>query len=229
VTGKRPAAGYEIEFFGRADGSEPVRKFLDSLSEDKRDALLATLKFILARSGLDVCKSEWGKNLGGGLAELRLRHDEREVLAGYSDTDEEELPVIKPLSRGGYAHPVAPQAWGLTQAELAERAGLSQADISRYERGLGNPTRTTIEGIAAVLGAHLELVRDYLDDTTCIGGRTPEDLLTTREREVVKLIAEGHSTDEIAVRLTLSKKTVERHRANVLDRLGVRDQVVLGL
>jgi hypothetical protein len=96
VTGERPAAGYEIEFFGRADGSEPVRKFLDSLSEDKRDALLAALKFILARSGLDVCKSEWGKNLGGGLAELRLRHDEREVLAGHSDTEEEELPDASP-------------------------------------------------------------------------------------------------------------------------------------
>lgn len=51
-------------------------------------------------------------------------------------------------------------AAGMTQAELAKRAGLSQADVSRYERGLGNPTRTTIEGIAAVLGAHLELVRN---------------------------------------------------------------------
>jgi DNA-binding XRE family transcriptional regulator len=51
-------------------------------------------------------------------------------------------------------------AAGLTQAQLAKRSGLSQADISRYERGLGNPTRTTIEGIAAVLGAHLELVRN---------------------------------------------------------------------
>jgi DNA-binding XRE family transcriptional regulator len=50
-------------------------------------------------------------------------------------------------------------AASLTQAELAKRSGLSQADISRYERGLGNPTRTTIEGIAAALGAHLELVR----------------------------------------------------------------------
>jgi XRE family transcriptional regulator, regulator of sulfur utilization len=49
---------------------------------------------------------------------------------------------------------------GITQQELAKRSGLSQADISRYERGLGNPTRTTIEGVAAVLGAHLELVRN---------------------------------------------------------------------
>jgi DNA-binding XRE family transcriptional regulator len=49
---------------------------------------------------------------------------------------------------------------GLTQQQLAERSGISQADISRYERGLGNPTRTTIEALAAVLGAHLELVRN---------------------------------------------------------------------
>jgi hypothetical protein len=89
-------AGYEIEFFRHPDGTEPVRRFLDSLSEDKRDALLAALKFILARTGLDVCRSEWGKHLGGGLAELRLRHDEREVLAGHSDTDEGELPDASP-------------------------------------------------------------------------------------------------------------------------------------
>lgn len=96
MTGETSPAGYEIEFFGRADGSEPVRKFLDSLSENKRNALLAALKFILARNGLDVCKSEWGKNLGGGLAELRLRHDEREVLAGHSNTDEDQLPEGSP-------------------------------------------------------------------------------------------------------------------------------------
>jgi len=63
------------------------------------------------------------------------------------------------------------------------------------------------------------LVRDYLDDTTR-GGSTPEDLLTARELEVVKLIAEGHSSEEIADELVLSKKTVERHRANVMGKLG---------
>jgi hypothetical protein len=73
--------GYAIEFFRGADGSEPVRRFIDSLSKDKRDSLLAALAQVLARQGLDICRSEWGKQLGGGLAEFRLRHDEREVLA----------------------------------------------------------------------------------------------------------------------------------------------------
>ncbi len=49
---------------------------------------------------------------------------------------------------------------GVTQQQLAERSGLSQADISRYERGLGNPTRATIDALAVALGAHLELVRN---------------------------------------------------------------------
>lgn len=48
----------------------------------------------------------------------------------------------------------------VTQQQLAERSGISQADISRYERGLGNPTRATIDALAVALGAHLELVRN---------------------------------------------------------------------
>ena len=51
--------------------------------------------------------------------------------------------------------------------------------------------------------------------------------LTPREEEVVKLVAEAHTNDEIAELLHISKKTVERHRANVLEKLGMRDRVEL--
>ena len=95
MTREGPPPGYTIEFFRSADGSEPVRRFIDSLSNDKRDALLAALAQILARQGLDVCRSEWGKQLGGGLAEFRLRHDEREVLARKGIT-EPDLPEPSP-------------------------------------------------------------------------------------------------------------------------------------
>jgi DNA-binding XRE family transcriptional regulator len=47
---------------------------------------------------------------------------------------------------------------GMTQKQVAERAGLSQADVSRYERGVGNPTHVTIEALARALNAHIEVV-----------------------------------------------------------------------
>jgi DNA-binding NarL/FixJ family response regulator len=64
------------------------------------------------------------------------------------------------------------------------------------------------------------LMRDYLDGTR-------EDVLTPRERDVVKLIAEGHTSEEIASILVIARKTVDRHRANVLEKLGMRNRVEL--
>lgn len=70
------------------------------------------------------------------------------------------------------------------------------------------------------------LVRDYLDAARR-GEAIPEDALTPRELEVVKLIAEGHTSEEIAEMLVISKKTVDRHRANMLEKLGMRNRVEL--
>jgi DNA-binding NarL/FixJ family response regulator len=69
------------------------------------------------------------------------------------------------------------------------------------------------------------LVRDYVER----GGRGEEefDILTPRELEVLKLIAEANSNKEIAKALWISVKTVERHRQNILDKLGMRDRVEL--
>jgi DNA-binding NarL/FixJ family response regulator len=54
-----------------------------------------------------------------------------------------------------------------------------------------------------------------------------EDPLTPREQEVVKLVAEGFTNKQIAETLVISEKTVERHRANILEKLGMRDRVDL--
>jgi DNA-binding NarL/FixJ family response regulator len=54
-----------------------------------------------------------------------------------------------------------------------------------------------------------------------------EDPLTLREQEVVKLVAEGYTNKQIAETLVISEKTVERHRANLLEKLGMRDRVEL--
>jgi len=55
----------------------------------------------------------------------------------------------------------------------------------------------------------------------------PAHVLTPREHEVLKLIAEGHSSRDIADLLTISLKTVERHRSNILQKLGMRDRTEL--
>jgi DNA-binding NarL/FixJ family response regulator len=70
------------------------------------------------------------------------------------------------------------------------------------------------------------LIRDYLERARS-GETVPEDPLTPREQEVVKLIAEAHTSEEIAQMLVISKKTVERHRANILEKLGMRNRVDL--
>ena len=68
------------------------------------------------------------------------------------------------------------------------------------------------------------LIRDYLRRA---GQEEEADVLTPRELEIVKLIAEAHTTKEIAEILVISPKTVERHRANILEKLGMRDRVEL--
>ena len=70
------------------------------------------------------------------------------------------------------------------------------------------------------------LIRDYLDRAGR-GEAVPSDPLTPRELEIVKLVAEGYSSDEIAEALVISKKTVEHHRSHVLEKLGMRDRVEL--
>ena len=68
------------------------------------------------------------------------------------------------------------------------------------------------------------LVRDYLERRR----DEPEfDILTPRELQVLKLIAEARSSKEIAAELVISVKTVERHRQNILDKLGMSDRVEL--
>jgi DNA-binding NarL/FixJ family response regulator len=68
------------------------------------------------------------------------------------------------------------------------------------------------------------LVREWLDGGAA--GPVP-DPLSERESEVVKLIAEGLTSREIGHVLQISDKTVERHRSNVLEKLGLKDRVAL--
>jgi DNA-binding NarL/FixJ family response regulator len=75
-------------------------------------------------------------------------------------------------------------------------------------------------------GAVTALVRGYLDRARD-GLDIPAKAITDREEEILKLVAEGHSSKEIADLLVISVKTVERHRANLLQKLGLKDRLAL--
>ena len=130
---------------------------------------------------------------------LRHRPQMRILMLSMHDVEEFCLEALKAGASGYVLKTVADK-------ELVEACRAAM----RGEPFLSPPT------IAA-------LMRTYLDDPDA----RPASPLTPREREVVKLIAEAHTTDQIAELLTISPRTVERHRENILAKLGMRDRVQL--
>jgi DNA-binding NarL/FixJ family response regulator len=110
----------------------------------------------------------------------------------------------------------------------AIRAGASGYVLkSAVDRDLVEACRSAIRGEPFLYpGAIRALMREYVERARS-GEQIGGELLTAREKEIVKLVAEAHTNEEIAEMLNISKKTVERHRANVLEKLGMRDRVEL--
>jgi DNA-binding NarL/FixJ family response regulator len=109
----------------------------------------------------------------------------------------------------------------------AIRAGASGYVLkSAVDRDLVEACRAAMRGEPFLYpGGVRALMRDYVERAR--EGETVGEVLTPREEEIVKLVAEAHTNDEIADMLVISKKTVERHRANILEKLGMRDRVEL--
>ena len=108
------------------------------------------------------------------------------------------------------------------------RAGASGYVLkSVADRDLIEACRASMRGESFLYpGAVTALIRDYLERDRR-GDRIPKSILTPREEQITKLIAEGNSTKEIADALRISVKTVDRHRANILQKLGLRDRLDL--
>jgi DNA-binding NarL/FixJ family response regulator len=107
----------------------------------------------------------------------------------------------------------------------ALKAGASGYVLKREaDQDLVSAIRAVGRGEAFLTNAaERSIIRQWMAD----GAEGPTIPLTPREEEVVKLIAEAHTNAQIAEILTLSEKTVESHRANVLRKLGMRDRVEL--
>ncbi len=99
------------------------------------------------------------------------------------------------------------------------------------KRSMGRELVTAIE--AAALGENYfspaiatKVLQDYRRLLDRPQGKS-DDLLTEREREVLQLVAEGHTNRDIAHVLMLSIKTVQAHRSNMMDKLGAHDRTDL--
>ena len=98
---------------------------------------------------------------------------------------------------------------------------------SSVDRDLVEACRAAMRGEPFLYpGGVRALMRDYVERARA-GEIGRGEVLTPREEEIVKLVAEAHTNEEIGELLFISKKTVERHRANILEKLGMRDRVEL--
>ena len=135
-------------------------------------------------------------------AELRSRSDVRVLILSVHDNEQYFFEALKAGASGYVLKSVA-------------------------DRDLLEACRATLRGEPFLYaGAVTALIRDYLHRAKQ-GEALPDTILTPREEEVLKLIAEGYSTREIAGTLGISAKTVDRHRTNTLAKLGLRDRLAL--
>jgi DNA-binding NarL/FixJ family response regulator len=139
------------------------------------------------------------KGMGGLEAAARFREQHPGVKVIILSMHASEEYVLQALRAGAAAYLIKDSA--TAELELALKS------VMRGETYLSPAiSRQVVEGYVQRMGAG-----------------APVDPLTPRQREVLKGIAEGRSTKRIAADLGLSVKTVETHRAQVMERLGIRD------
>ena len=97
---------------------------------------------------------------------------------------------------------------------------------SEADQDIVEACRRTLRGQSFLYPSALAaLVREYVERGE--DDDRPFEVLTPRELQVLKLIAEAYSSKQIAAELVISIKTVERHRENILQKLGMSDRVEL--
>jgi DNA-binding NarL/FixJ family response regulator len=109
----------------------------------------------------------------------------------------------------------------------ALRAGAAAYVVKKVaDRDLVEAVRATLRGETfRYPGDHTAAVSDAVRRARA--GEPPRQLLTPRETEILKLVAESYTNKQIARALVISEKTVDRHRANILEKLGLHDRVDL--
>jgi DNA-binding NarL/FixJ family response regulator len=140
--------------------------------------------------------------LTGLQATREIKRQAPEVAVLILSMHDDERYLFEALRAGASGYVLKTQA----DADLVEAIGAVQR---------GEPFLTP--------AAQQTLIKDVLER----GRDEADEDLTPREQEIVKLVAEAHTTRQIAEILHLSEKTVENHRGNAMRKLGMRDRVEL--
>ena len=199
---------------------------------------MATIRVVLAddhalmRAGLRAILSSLpdmevvGEAADGRMAtELCARHQPDIVLLDVSMASLNGISATEQIVKAGIGtRVIILSMFGSEEYVLqALRAGasgyiLKGASTSELELAI-----RTVAGGETFLGPSISstVINGYLDMAT--RGKHSSEVLTSRQREVLQLLAEGNSTKQIAYLLKVSVKTVETHRAMLMERLGIRD------
>jgi DNA-binding NarL/FixJ family response regulator len=111
--------------------------------------------------------------------------------------------------------------------EAAQAGARGYVLKSAVDEELVTTCRTAAKGAAFVFPHGTSAAVRERVERAAAGDADVSGPLSEREREVLKLIAEGHTGQQIASMLFISEKTVDRHRSNLLDKLDLRDRVDL--
>jgi DNA-binding NarL/FixJ family response regulator len=204
----------------------PIPLVTRVLVADDHEIVRRGLKLVLDReSDLEVVAEAAD---GAQAVELALRHDTDLAILDVSMPRMTGLQAVRELARR------KPELRTLILSMYdndqflfeALKAGASGYVLkSGADRDIVAAARSAMRGETFLYpSAVSSLVRDYARRRN---GDDAFDPLTAREQEVLKLIAEAHPSKTIAKLLSISVKTVERHRANILGKLGMRDRVEL--
>ena len=151
---------YEIEFYDKADGSEPAKEFILALDAKMRAKVVRTVGLLRAE---DTCfRDRTCKAVPCRLSQpkgvlqmtnfndfLNEQMKDPEFKAEWDALDP-EFAVIEAIL-------AARKESGLTQQQLSERTGIAQTDISKLERGNGNPSLRTLQRLAAGMGMRVKI------------------------------------------------------------------------
>jgi DNA-binding NarL/FixJ family response regulator len=188
---------------------QTLRRFLESEDEfelvgeagDGRQALEAVAKLQPDILLLDIMMP----GLNGLEVTRRVRQDFPDTRVLVLSMHPEKAYVVKALQNGASGYVV------------------KQADVTDLIDGV----RAVARGERYVSPRISHLAIEALERELATATFDPYETLSTREREVFQLVAEGCTSPEVGARLYISTRTVETHRANISRKLGVRNQTEL--